>query len=72
MATDAENIATIKSNALARLAEITAAPKPSYSENGRSWSWNEYHKMLREQVDWANSQLAAQEPFEVITYVDPY
>jgi hypothetical protein len=68
MATDAENIATIKSNALARLAEITAAKKPSYTENGRSVSWAEYHKILSDQVAWCDQQLAAIEPFEVITY----
>lgn len=71
MATDAENLATIKSNALARLAEITAAPKPTYSENGRSFSWNEYAEMLQKQVAWCNEQLSAEQPFEHITYVDP-
>jgi hypothetical protein len=65
MATDAENIATIKSNALATLAEITASPKPSYNIDGQSVSWTEYQKMLMEQVGWADGQLNNTDPFEI-------
>lgn len=61
---DAETIATIKANALARIAEITAAPKPSYSIDGQSFSWSEYLAQLRSTVEWCNSQLNAETPFE--------
>ncbi len=69
MATDLENIQTIKSNTLAQLAELSASRKPSYSENGRSFSWNEYLKLLQDRVAWCDQQLAANEPFEVTTYI---
>lgn len=67
MATDAENLATIKSNALARLAELSASPKPSYAIDGQSVSWNEYAQMLQEQIAWCDKQLAAETPCETIT-----
>lgn len=65
MATDAENIATIKSNALAILAEITASPKPSYSIDGQSVSWTEYHAMLMGKVAWADGLLGGLDPYEI-------
>jgi hypothetical protein len=68
MATNAENIATIKSNTLAMLATMSEAPKLNYSENGRSWSWTDYQLMLQKRVEWCNQQLAAEEPFEVESY----
>lgn len=65
MATDAEQVATIKSAALARIAEITATPKPSYSIDGQSVSWGEYLQQLQGTVAWCDKQLAAQSPFEI-------
>lgn len=67
MATDAANLATIKSNALERLAELSASPKPSYSIDGQQFSWAEYQKLLMDQVAWCDQQLAAETPVEVIT-----
>lgn len=63
--TDAENIALIKSQTLARIVEITAAPKPSYSIDGQSVSWNEYLAQLKETVAWCDAQAGTVEPFEV-------
>jgi hypothetical protein len=50
VATVAENLATAKANYAAKLAEISADPKPTYSVNGRSISWGEYHKMLLDMI----------------------
>lgn len=67
MATDAENIATIKSNTLAVIAEITTSPKPSYSIDGQSVSWGDYLAKLQNTVQWCNEQLSGEEPFEVVS-----
>jgi hypothetical protein len=64
MPTDAEQIATIKSQALANLVAITATPKPSYDIDGQEVSWTEYHDMLQKQVAWADTQLAGETPLE--------
>jgi hypothetical protein len=37
-------------NACNLLQEITLKPKPSYSVDGESWSWNEYQSMLTQQI----------------------
>lgn len=63
--TDAEQIATIKTQALARLAEITAEAKPSYNVDGQMISWNEYTKQLWEIIERCDKQLAGDAPFEV-------
>lgn len=68
MATNAENLATIKSNALATLATISADPKPSYSIGDRTISWTEYQEMLMKQVAWCDAQANADSPAEVISY----
>lgn len=66
MATESENIRAALDNIAAQLAEMTASPKPSYSNNGRSVSWGEHfnnltaaQKTLREQL------VAAGGPWEV-------
>ena len=66
MPSDLEQIAAIRSQTLAVLAELTAAPKPSYVIDGQTVSWNDYLVRLRETVDWCDRQLAA-EPFEFHT-----
>ncbi len=69
MATDAANIATIKSNTLSLLAELSATPKLSYTENGRTFDWTEYQAMLQKRVDWCNAQLGSEEPFVIETFI---
>lgn len=64
---DATTIATIKSQTLERIAEITASPKPTYSVEGQSVSWGDYLGQLQRTVEWCNQQLSAEEPFEVIS-----
>jgi hypothetical protein len=64
MASDLQQIRTIKSQTLARMAEITAAPKPTYDIDGQNVAWAEYLKQLQKTVDWCNQTLAGEEPFE--------
>jgi len=65
MATDFEQIATIKTQTLARIAEITAQPKPSYQIDGQEVGWSDYLRQLRGTVEWCNRQLAGHSPTEV-------
>ena len=64
MSSDIQQIATIKSQTLARIAEITAQPKPSYYIDGQSVAWSEYLMRLQQTVDWCNTKLAGESPFE--------
>jgi len=65
MPSDLEQIQAIKSQTLARIAELTAQPKPTYYLDGQSVSWNEYLKRLQATVGWCDRQLAGLEPIEV-------
>ncbi len=65
MASDAEQIATIKTQTLARIAEITAAPKPTYNVDGQRVDWSDYLKQLQQTIDWCNEKLAGEAPFEI-------
>lgn len=64
MPSDAQQIATIKTQTLARIAEITAQPKPTYNVDGQMIAWSDYLEQLRQTVDWCNQKLAGEEPFE--------
>ncbi len=64
MSSDAEQIATIKTQTLARIAEITAEPKPSYNIDGQKIDWGNYLGQLQKTVDWCNEKLVGEEPFE--------
>lgn len=60
MATDAENIATIRTNALERLASLDSnanATKLSYSLDGIAVDYATYRKSLMDQVTWATEQM---------------
>lgn len=66
MPTDAEQLATIKSQVLAVLVEITAQPKPTYDIDGQHVLWAEYYKMLMEQLAELDALIAAAGgPFEI-------
>lgn len=68
MATDAQNIATIRSNLLTALATESANPKPSYSIDGQSFDWNGYRAAIMKQIADLNALLAAAEgSYEVIS-----
>ena len=71
MATRADNINAALDNIAARLAEMTVAPKPNYSIDGRSYSWQSLFDSLI--ANQEKLQLALQQadgPFEVTSY--PY
>jgi len=65
MPTDAEQIATIKSQTLAILAEITTSPKPTYAIDGQMISWDAYLGRLQEIVAWCDKQLNSTQPYEI-------
>ena len=67
MATDAQNIATIRSNLFASLATESANPKPSYSIDGQSVDWNGYRAAVLKQIADLNALMSAAEgPSETI------
>ena len=65
MPTDLEQLRTIRSQALATIAQITADPKPSYTIDGQSVSWNSHLRRLRQTVDWCDRMLAGEAPVEI-------
>lgn len=67
MANDVEIMATIKSQTLQLIADITAAPKPTYHVDGQSVSWESYLARLQQTVDWCDAHLCGGEPFEFHT-----
>jgi hypothetical protein len=65
MPTDAQQIATIKTQTLAIIAEITTSPKPSYSIDGQSVSWGAYLQQLQQTIAWCDAQASSETPFEI-------
>lgn len=67
MPSDADQIATIKSNLLAALATESANPKPSYNIDGQQVDWNGYRTAILGQIAALNAlQSAATGAFEEI------
>ena len=68
MATGKENLATALANVRKAIADLTLNPRPNYSLDGRSYSWNE---LLSSLIENENKLLvaiqAADGPFEVVT-----
>ena len=65
MATDAEQLAIIKSGILAKLAELAVEHKPSYNIDGQDIEWTEYQEMLMKQLKDVNAQINSESPFEI-------
>jgi len=65
MATDREQIESIKAQALQQLADLRANPKPSYSIDGQNVAWDAYLASLERTVDWCDRKLAGYEPYEI-------
>lgn len=65
--TDAEQIATIKTQTLAIIASVTASPKPTYSVDGQSISWGEYLAQLQATVKWCDEQANSESPYEIVS-----
>ena len=64
MASEAEQITSIRSLTLAQLEQLRADPKPSYSIDGQQVAWNDYVESLQQTVDWCDQKLAGYQPFE--------
>jgi hypothetical protein len=64
---EATLLATIKSNILARLEDITSQPKPNYSIDGQQVSWQSYFDSLMANLERINAQINASEPFEEVS-----
>ena len=64
---DLDQITAIKTNTLEQIAAVSTERKPSYSENGQSFSWTEYIEHLQRRVAWCNQMLTVESPFEVET-----
>lgn len=61
MATITENLVTAKANLAANLAAITANPKPSYSVDGKAYSWTEYMTALLAAMKSIDEQVVDEE-----------
>jgi len=67
MPTDAQQIATIRTQTYALIVDMTANPKPSYDIDGQSVSWAAYLKTLQDTINWCDQQTIGNEPFEIIS-----
>ena len=68
MPSDLENLATIRSNILTKLASEPSSPKVSYSIDGQTVNYNDWYRMMWGQLQEVNKQIAASGgPFEVET-----
>jgi hypothetical protein len=59
-----EHLQTAKDNLLAKVAAVTADPKPTYSIDGQSVSYNEYYNSLLSQLTLINRLINAEAPYE--------
>jgi hypothetical protein len=64
---DYDQIAAVRSQALAQLLELRATPKPTYTIDGQSVSWESYVQSLQATIDWCDLKLIGLDPFEVQT-----
>ncbi len=65
MPNDRQQIETIRGLALAQLVDLRANPKPTYTIDGQTVSWESYIRSLQETVDWCDTKLIGLGPFEV-------
>lgn len=75
MATDLENLQTIRTNLISALVTQSASPQPSYNIDGQAMSWNEYRQSLLTQIGQLDALIGAEEPFEIVTHAafqEPY
>lgn len=68
MATYAENLSTARDNIAAQLAAMTVSPRPNYSIDGESMSWQSLFDSLNTQLEKINEKIQmADGGFEVVT-----
>jgi hypothetical protein len=65
VATFLENLSTARDNIAANLAAMTADPKPNYTIDGQSVSWQSLFDSYLQQLEKLNAQIAAADPFEI-------
>jgi hypothetical protein len=65
VATYLENLVTTRDQVAANLAAITASPKPTYSIDGQSVSWESLFNSYTTQLAKLNELISNAEPFEV-------
>lgn len=65
MTDDKQQIEHIRSLTLQQLVDLRANPKPSYSVDGQSVSWDDYVRSLQDTVDWCDVKLTSLGPFEI-------
>lgn len=67
MASDSETIASIKSAALLKIAEIQG--RPDYNVDNQAKQYQNMVAELKKTVEWCNSQMVAEEPCEFISEI---
>lgn len=68
-----DSLRQARANYAALLAEVSSNPKPTYSAEGRAFSWTEYQQFLLESLERLRQQIAAEEaadngPVEEVLY----
>lgn len=65
MPTYLENLIAARDNVAANLADITATPKPNYTIDGQTVSWQSLFDSYLEHLERLDAQIAAADPFEI-------
>lgn len=61
-------LASIRSQTLMLIVEITARPKPTYSIDGQTVAWADYLDRLRKTVEWCDRMLReSEDPVEIVS-----
>lgn len=63
-AAEIANLTTARTNFAAKLAEISTNPLPNYTVGNRTFSWVEYYKFLREEIQALDADIDAAESAE--------
>ena len=66
MPTPKEQLETIRDQVLARIVEVTASQKPSYSEEGQTYNWADYLAKLNKTLKDTNDEIERIESREEI------
>ena len=57
---------TIRDQILARIVEVTASPKPDYTEEGQTYKWSDYLAKLNKSLKDTNDEIERIESREEI------
>ncbi|MCE9604572.1 MAG: hypothetical protein K8U03_06660 [Planctomycetia bacterium] len=67
MSDDLTTLRLIRDQTRQLLLDVTLSPKPSYSIDGQSVSWEAYLARIQTTLDWCDAKLNDAEPFEFAT-----